>query len=410
MSSTTNTSAPAASATPLTPPIADWVSVDELLKDPYPSYARLRAESPVAWVPAVNRYLVTTFAGCHTVDSDQELFTTEVTGPGALMRKSLGGTPMLRKDDPEHAVDRAVVNRLLRPRALREAWLPKFEATAQTYIDRLREIGPDEANLDQDYASPVASQNMIDLLGLPDATIDDMHRWSASFMASTSNLADDPDVWLSSENSQAEINAALDEMIPYYRANPDSSIVSAFANSDLPRENISANINLAISGGMNEPQHTITTSVLALSQNPEQLAAARADESVWGKIFEEAVRWISPIAMYPRMTTQDTVVEGYAVPKGSLIGVVIASANRDEAQFERPDTFDYARTGVAHMGFGNGVHLCAGQWAARLSIGEVAVPRLYESLPGLRVDDRREVVFDGWVFRGARKMPVTWDA
>jgi cytochrome P450 len=67
-----------------------------------------------------------------------------------------------------------------------------------------------------------------------------------------------------------------------------------------------------------------------------------------------------------------------------------------------------ARTG-AGLGFGSGVHLCPGHWAARIAIGEIAVPLLYAALPGLRTDPRRDEAWSGWVFRGLTTLPVTWD-
>jgi hypothetical protein len=71
---------------------------------------------------------------------------------------------------------------------------------------------------------------------------------------------------------------------------------------------------------------------------------------------------------------------------------------------------DIARPHTPHLGFGSGVHLCAGHWAARISIGEIAVPLLYDRLPGLRTDPRRPEDWYGWVFRGPTSLPVTWGA
>ncbi|WP_350351658.1 cytochrome P450 [Microbacterium sp. A8/3-1] len=390
-------------------PVADWVDVQELLRDPYPIYRRLTTEVPVAWVPALSRYLVTSYDLCRAVEEDQELFSASVTGAGATMVRALGGTPMLRKDDPEHAADRAPLNPVLRPRSLKQAWQPRFAATALKYVDVLKEIGPDAANLDRDFAAPVASQNLIDLIGIPSASVEDMRRWSSSFVAATGNLLDDPGLWQEAEASQAEVEIALADLIPRYRAQPNASILSALANSDLSREDIAANVKLAISGGMNEPQHAITTSVHALSIFPSQRSAVLDDPTLWPAVFDEAIRWISPIGMYPRETTRATNLGGVDLPAGASIGVVVGAANRDPAHLENPELFDLARGRTPHLAFGSGVHLCAGHWAARLSIGETAVPTLFRELPGLKVDMRRPSSFVGWVFRGASELPVTWD-
>ena len=132
--------------------VADWVDVAELASDPYPTYARLRAESPVAWVPQLNKFLVTNYAGCHTVEQDQEIFSANVSG--ATMTRAIGAQPMLRKDDPEHSVDRAPVNPVLRPKSIKEVWGPVFERNAETYLENVAELGPEEADLNRDYAAP----------------------------------------------------------------------------------------------------------------------------------------------------------------------------------------------------------------------------------------------------------------
>ena len=391
-------------------PTADWVDPAALMADPYPTYRRLLAESPVAWVPALGRYLVTSAAACRAVEEDQQTYSASVTGGAATLIRALGATPMLRKDDPEHAAERRAVNPVLRPKTLRTRWEPVFERNARAQLEVLRERGPDEADLDRDYAAPLAAQNLIDLLGLRGASPADMQRWSHAFIAGTGNLHDDPEIWRRCDAARDEVDALLGELVPHYRAHPDDTITSALLQGGLPLSAVAANVKLTISGGMNEPQHVVSGTVWALSRHPDQRDRVLADPSLWPAVFEEAVRYLSPIGMYPRETTRPVELAGVPLPAGAPIGVVVAAANRDPAAFERPDEFDVARPRRPHLGFGSGVHLCAGHWAARISIGEIAVPLLYAQLPGLRTDPRREEAWHGWVFRGLTSLPVTWDS
>jgi cytochrome P450 len=389
-------------------PVADWVDVAALAANPYPTYARLRAESPVAWVPQLNKFLVTNYAGCHTVEQDQEIFSANVSG--ATMTRAIGARPMLRKDDPEHSADRAPVNPVLRPKSIKEVWGPVFARNADTYLEAIAQVGPEEADLNRDYAAPLASKNLIDLLGLKDVSVEQVRRWSHDFIAGMGNVLDDQSIWDRCDSSTEEADRLLEELIPYYRQNPDASMVSAWANSGLPASNVAANVKLTISGGMNEPQHMVTNMVCALSNNPEQGGQVLSDPSLWAAVFDEAVRWQSPIGMYPRETTQETVLEGVRIPAGAGIGVVVASANHDAAHFgDSAADFDIHRPKRPHLAFGSGVHLCAGHWAAKISIGQVAVPLAYKRFPGLRVDERRNESWDGWVFRGLTSLPVTWN-
>ncbi|WP_240691873.1 cytochrome P450 [Arthrobacter sp. CAU 1506] len=401
-------SAPAAHPVAPVAPVADWVNPSELMVDPYPTYERLRSESPVAWVPALNKFLVTSYAGCHAVELDQEIFSANVSG--ATMNRALGAQPMLRKDDPEHAADRAAINPVLRPKNIKEAWAPVFERNARTYLDVLEGKGPDQADLNRDYAAPVASQNLIDLLGLKDVTVEHMRRWSHDFIAGAGNVLDDQAIWARCAASRAELDAILDELIPFYQQHPNASMTSALANSGLPFDNVAANVKLTISGGMNEPQHMVTNIVWALSRHAEQRHTVLNDDSLWPAVFDETVRWLSPIGMYPRETTRATTLGGVSLPAGAGLGVVVGSANRDVNHFgPTAGEFNIFRPKTAHLAFGSGVHLCAGHWAAKTSIGQIAVPLAYQRFPGLRTDNRRPETWDGWVFRGITSLPVTWN-
>lgn len=406
---TTNThQAASASHRGGTIPTANWFDPAEMARAPYPTYQHLRESAPVTWVPAINRYLVTRFEACHQVEMDQEAFTTDVSK--ATMVRALGGKPMLRKDDPAHARDRAPVNPVFRPRRLKGTWEEVFRRNAERYIDRLAEAGPRNADLNRDYAAPVASQNLIDMLGLQDTDVEDMRRWSHDFIAGIGNVLDQQEIWDRCTRSQAEVDALVEELIPFYRDHPNDSMLSAWANSDVPDIDIHSNVKLSISGGMNEPQHMVTNMVWALSKHPEQRQHVLADPTLWTTVFEEAVRWFSPIGMYPRETTRAVTLAGAELPAGAPLGIVVASANRDQSQFgDNADAFDIFRERRPHLAFGGGAHLCLGQRAARLGIGEIAVPLLYDRFPGLTVETSRPETWDGWVFRGMTSLPVTWN-
>ena len=328
MTTTSSASAPS-------PAVAvDWFDPAGMAGDPYPVYDRVRALGPVVHVPLINRYLATTFEACRLIEEDQATYSASVSGSGATMARALGGTPMLRKDDPHHAVERAPVNRTLRPKRIRETWEPVFQRNAETHLTALLERGPEEAELNRDFAAPLAAQNLVDMLGMRGASAEAMTRWSHAFIAGIGNLQDDPAIWSRCDAAQQEVDALLDELLPYYREHPDGSMIAAWAGADLPDEAVRANVKLTISGGMNEPQHMVTNTVWALTRYAEQRARVLTDPSLWPVVFDETVRWLSPIGMYPRETTRATELEGVALPAGAVLGVVVGAANRDPAVFE----------------------------------------------------------------------------
>lgn len=373
--------------------------------DPYPTYRRLRETAPVVWAPAINKVLFTTFAACTYVENHQELFGSHVQG--AAMVKAMGGRPLIRKDDPDHAAERTAMNRPLRPKNIMESWTSLFEANTAHYLDRLADIGPG-ADLNTDYAMPLAGKNLIDMLGLYGVDPLDIARWSLDFIAGSGNVTDNAEIWQRCETSRAECDAALDDAIPRLRSRPDASITSAMLAGGLPEEFVRNNVKLTISGGINEPQHMITNSVYELSRHPEVLAEARQDPALWDKVFAEGVRKYTPIGMITRETYSEGEFDGIHIPAGAQVGALLASANRDEAAFSAPDAFDVHRTEATSLAFGRGVHQCAGKWAAQASIGRIAVPRLYERFPSLQQHPDRAETWHGWVFRGMTSLPVTW--
>lgn len=388
----------------ITAPMADWVRIEDLYENPYPIYRRLREESPVAWVPAVGRYLVTSFEACHRIEQDAETFSANEKG--SLMKRSMGHS-MLRKDDPDHQTDRAAYGPVLRPKAIKETWTAVFEKNAEKYLEEFRAKGPG-ADLHLGFAAPFAAENLREIMGFRNATQQDLQRWSQTMIDGTGNYADDPEVWAKAAASSAEVDAAIDELVPALKAEPDASLLSAVVNAGMPIEAIQANMKMTIGGGLNEPRDVLGTAVWALLSNPEQLAQVLADPALWATAFEEAVRWVAPIGMYPRQTTREVEIGGATLPAGARLGVVLGAANRDPEQFENPEAFDINREKKPHLAFGGGAHFCAGAWVARTSVAQVALPKLFASLPGLRLTDRpaRE---GGWVFRGMLELPVAWN-
>ncbi|MCC2033181.1 cytochrome P450 [Microbacterium allomyrinae] len=392
-----------------TAPVADWVTLDALNTDPLGVYRRLQEETPVAYVPAAERYFATRYEDCRFIESDPTIFTSTVPDPRDLMPRAIGHT-MLRKDDPEHAADRAAINPALRPRIVADVWKPMFERNTRTRLDRLIEAGPG-ADLDAEFSAPLAADNLIAMLGLVGVDSTQMQRWSRTFIRAVANIVDDPDIWAECEKSNDEVDAAIEIAIPRLRAAPDDSMLSAMINGPrpVPLESVRASVKLTISGGINEPEHVLTSGVWAFARHPEQRARLIADPSRFPAAFDEVVRWLSPIGALTKLAVADVELGGFTIPAGSRVAAVVAAANRDAAQFEDPDDFSVFREKKPHLAFGSGVHLCAGSWAAKSAVGQVAWPMLYQRLAGLRPVDADAVQFRGWLFRGPTSLPVTWD-
>lgn len=388
-------------------PVADWIDPAELRRDPYPAYARLRAESPVVWAPRVRKVLIASYSGCVHAEQHPEIFSSAVSS--AHMVRAFGKQPMIRKDDPEHASERAAFNTTLRPKMIQEVWSAMFEANTRHYLDQLAGVGPLAADLNTDFAAPLAAKNLVDLLGMRETDPLDLARWSVDFIAGCGNVTEDESIWARCADSRQQTNDRLDVLLPYLQRHPDHSMTSMLLQSGMPEESVRANVMLTISGGMNEPQHMITNIAYLLEQSPAILARAQAEPALWPSIFSEAARFYSPIGMVTRESVIDSVIDDVLIPAHSQVGILLASANRDPALASDPDRFDPDRSNRRHLAFGNGPHICAGKWAAEASIGRIAIPALYARFAGLRLDPSRPLAWDGWAFRGLTSLPVTWN-
>ncbi|GAA4105536.1 cytochrome P450 [Enteractinococcus coprophilus] len=390
-------------------PVADWVTIEELYRDPFPTFERLRAEGGVHWIPAIGRYLITSYDAVHDTELDQETFSANEEG--SLMIRAMGHS-MLRKDDPEHRVERQAWQPVMRPSVVKKTWAPIFERNAQRYLNELKAKGPG-ADLVWDFAAPYAGENLRAVTGLHNVTQQDLQRWSQTMIDATGNYADDPVVWAKGEASYNEVDEALDEMLAWHKIHQDDSMLSALVrlpDYQMPVESIRANLKMTIGGGLNEPRDAIGVAAWALMQNPDQLAMVQADPALWDAVFDEAIRWVAPIGMYSRQTTRDVVLQGTFLPAGAKLGISLLSANRDENYWKSPERFDLTRTGEgAHLAFGKGVHVCLGAWVARAQFA-AALPKLFSELPNLGLIPDRPAEAGGWVFRGMDLLPVRWDA
>jgi len=386
-------------------PTGTGIRLENLKADPYPIYERLRREEPVSWVPAANRHFVTRFKDALFVERNPAIFSS--IEQQSMLERTIGPM-MLRLDGPEHRRIRKVLEPVLSVRAVRDRWTQTYRSIVSRHVDGLAERG--QADLMTDFCEPCAAECLAALLGLKNATGDDLVLWSKCVIEGSGNYADDPAIWRRNEAAFQRFDAGLAEMCAFLKNNPDDSILSAMVNADadLTFDEIRSNLLVTIGGGLNEPRDAIGTAVYGLLAHPDQRAMIESEDGLWGKVFEEAVRWVSPVGMYPRQVTSTVELSGVTLAPGARIGVMIGSANRDEEIFTEGARFDIRRAKNQHLAFGGGVHYCLGVWASRTLVGGVVLPELFRRLPELSLSPSYPVTWEGWVFRGPTSLPVEW--
>ncbi len=135
----------------------------------------------------------------------------------------------------------------------------------------------------------------------------------------------------------------------------------------------------------------------------------REGRAKWLDVFEEYARWIAPIGMSPRRVAKHWSYGGVDFEPENRVFFMFGSANRDEACFADPDHFDVTRDTAKSIAFGAGPHYCAGAFASRAMVADVALPGIFARLRGLRLDTAEPVRIGGWAFRGLLNLPVIWD-
>lgn len=372
--------------------------------DPYPALKEMRAKAPIAYVPELDAVLLTKREDVFVNEKKTDVFSSEQ--PGGLMTVLMGEN-MMRKDGEPHMSERRAIFPTVSPKTVKNIWIDHFTDAAKRLLGDLVPRG--QGDLVLDFAMPLSAEALRVITGLTNMQNEEMDRTSQGMIDGVSNYSGDKAIEANCNNCTASIDAHITAMMPVYLETPNSSLLSVQMQAGLSDAQIRANIKLAISGGQNEPRDAIAGTIYALLSNPDQLAAVKSGEVSWLHAFEEYARWMSPIGMSPRRIAKPYTYNGIDFSEGSRAFLMFGSANRDEDVFDTPDVFDLAHDTGRSIAFGAGPHFCAGAWAARALIADVALPMAFEALPGLRLVKEAPAVFTGWAFRGPKSLQVEWD-
>jgi len=335
--------------------------------DPFPAYARLRAEAPVAWNATQGFWALSRHEDVLAVSIDADTFCS---GKGVLTLEIGLEYPspptMLHTDPPEHTRYRKLVQPAFAPSVMRS-----MEADTRERVRPLVEaIEPGRPiEFVRAVAVPYPLQVISDLLGVPDDEWERFFHWSEAMIPGALELS-------------AEERAAVStEMRDYFmaviaerRTEPRDDVISLLAGVELDGERLTDDelfmfLNQLLVAGNETTRNTVSGGLVELSQRPDQWAMLRDDPALLPTAVDEILRWTTAVISFMRTATRDTVVGGRAIDAGDPLLMLYASANRDEAQFgPTADEFDVTRSPNHHLAFGFGAHYCIGAALARLEI------------------------------------------
>lgn len=367
------------------------VTLDQLERDPYPMFAALQADEPVAFVPSLDMSLVTRWDDVVFVCEHPELFRSN-TEPSWL-RDCLGEN-MLTLDGADH--DRLADG--MRPPFISSGALPVVREGLPALFDELIDgFDPSgDVELMTAYAEPLANLTLAAALGW---NVDwrDLARWNRGVCTGIANFENDPAKAAVAATANTELAQALDGAIA-------RGELAMFDGRSFTRDEIVSNIRLMVSGGINEPRDGVALVMWVLLTQPTVMAAVRADRAVLRKVIEETFRWVSPVGTATRQAVADVELAGVHIPAGSLVAACLGAANRDPGRWSRPEVFSLDRREGAHLAFAIGEHRCLGEWLGRQQV-RLAVDRLLDRFSHIELTQPVELF--GFEFRGPLALHVS---
>jgi cytochrome P450 len=387
--------------------------------DPFPFYAQLRDAAPVYRVTLSSgqtAWLVARYDDVAMVLKDERFAKIKLNALTPEQSTRQPWVPamfrpltrnMLDLDPPDHTRLRALVQKAFSPRLV-EQLRPRVQYLADRLLDGLR--GRSDFDLIRDYALPIPTTIIAEMLGVPVEDRHRFHRWSRAIVSinpsSLGTLLVLPHVW--------SFLRLIRRLIRSKRAAPGDDLLSALVQAEeagdrLSEDELVAMTFLLLVAGHETTVNLIGNGGLALLQHSDQLERLRAEPALLRPAVEELLRYAGPLeTASERYAREDVTVAGVTIPRGQQVFAAVASANRDSRQFLDPDRLDITREPNRHLAFGLGPHFCLGAPLARLE-GQVAIGALLWRLPGIRLAVPSEALRwrRGLVLRGLVSLPVT---
>jgi cytochrome P450 len=384
----------------------DWIdaiTIDGLEEDPFPLWARMRAEKPIAFIPVLNAYALTTYDEIREFLSDAELSQSV---PMPVLDRTFGPENILNSNGDLHRDRRASVDPPLRRNAVRSYIDDLIRPIAIEYAAQL----PYGQSFDimADYLEPISTVGLATMLGIGDVSVFTLRRWFHTVIAAASNYAFDDDTFTRSDAIIEEIKSTLEPILQKLEDNPDNSALSHLLHAGMPdgqirpRADIYSSFLIELTGGMQEPGHVAGTVLLGLCGDSNQYAEIVENPDLIPAAITEGLRWIAPIGGNFRQASREVVIHGQTLPKGTVVLSVLSSANRDETKFDAPDRYDLHRNGPAHFSFGGGRHFCAGNVFGR-ELARIVLEELVKVAPKLELSEQG-FKMRGWLFRAPQEL------
>jgi cytochrome P450 len=372
---------------------------EEVMADPYPVFRQLRDAGPVVHMDRFDVWAIPRYAEARHVLGDWQSFSSADVALNDQFNQYIG-EGIIRTAPPLHDQQRSVLASRLAPPALRKLQ-PEIDRRAQEVISALVAQGTFDAVSDLARRFPL--EVVADLIGLP------QHGRERLLELIDANFN-----CFGPDNARTrESGPKLGELAEYVMTNASretlaensmgAAVYEAVDAGYVPTDAAPWLVMTYVTAGIDTTVHAIGHAIWLLAQHRDQWDAIRADPSLVPGAFREVLRYESPVQVFGRTATVDWTVADVTVPAGARLAVLFGCANRDERKWKDPDQFDIRRPNFDHLGFGYGLHACAGQALARIE-GEAILRALINNVT--HIEAGQAVRHYNNVLRGLESLPV----
>jgi len=376
----------------------------EFFEDPYPAQQALREAGPIVFLDKWNVHGVARYAEVYAVLNDPATFcSSRGVGLSDFKKETPWRPPslILEADPPAHARTRAVLSKVLSPAVMKQI-RDGFTAAAEAKIDELLQRRNIDAIADMAEAYPLSV--FPDAVGLKPEGREHLLPYASVVF----NAFGPPN-----ELRQTAIERSMPHQAYVAEQCQRHNLVAGGFGAGIHACVDSGEINEAeapllvrslLSAGLDTTVNGIGAAIYCLARFPEELERLRRDPTLARNAFEEAVRFESPVQTFFRTTTREVEIGGFGIGEGEKVLMFLGAANRDPRRWEDPDRYDITRKTSGHVGFGSGIHMCAGQLVARLE-GEALLAALARKVASIAITGAVKRRYNN-TLRGLESLPV----
>ena len=314
---------------------------------------------------------------------------------------------LLELEPPEHTRLRTLVNRAFVSRHV-EKMTSEIADLCHRLIDRFEKDGHTE--LLSSFADIIPVTMIARMIGIPEEMGPQLLKWSHDYvgMYMFKRSRDDEEA---ADRSAKEFSDYVREMIAKRRADPRDDLLSHMIHTEhkgqfLTDDELVSTTIVLLNAGHEATVHQIGNSVRIILESGLEPSTLFADEKTKERTVEETLRICAPVHIFQRWCLEPVEIDGVSFKRGDKVGLILAAANLDPAKFSDPLAFQPGRQEAPNLSFGAGIHFCIGAPLARLELN-IALPILFERLPGLRIASPPEVK-DVYHFHGLERLDLTW--